>query len=258
MTSLSPQNRTGAAARMATTPMLRLAVALAVLALALLAAAPLGWRLGGWSYGVSFVLMRWAGVGALAGAAAAAVALCTWRRLGGWRRAAAIVALLGSGIIFYMPWHYTLLAGASIHDITTDTDHPPAFVAVLPLREAAHAASAVYAGPRLAALQKKAYPDIAPLFLAMPRATAFADALAVATSMPRWTIVASDSAQGRIEATARTYWMGFADDVVIRVTDHGAGSRVDMRSLSRVGRGDFGTNAARIRAYFAALRAKAG
>lgn len=157
-----------------------------------------------------------------------------------------------------MAWHHTLLAGATIYDITTDTDDPPSFVAVLPLRAAAHAASAVYAGPRLAAMQKEAYPDIAPLFLEMPRAAAFAAALAVAKSMPRWAVVASDAAQGRIEATARTRWIGFTDDVVIRVTGQGAGSRVDMRSLSRVGRGDFGANAARIRAYFAALREAAG
>ena len=41
--------------------------------------------------------------------------------------------------------------------------------------------------------------------------------------------------------------MGFRDDVVIRVSAAGAGTRVDMRSASRYGLSDFGANAARIR-----------
>ena len=69
----------------------------------------------------------------------------------------------------------------------------------------------------------------------------------------RWDIVAADPAQGRIEATATTLLFGFKDDVAIRITPDGAGSRVDVRSLSRVGRSDFGTNAKRVRAYLRAL-----
>jgi len=204
------------------------------------------------------VALRWAAYTAIAGGVAALAALGFWRRLPQGSRAGAVVALLACALIFYMPWHYTLAAGASIHDISTDTDNPPPFVAVMPAREAAHAATAEYAGPALAATQKRAYPDIAPLTLALPPAAAFAQALATAKAMPRWTIVASDEASGRIEASARTRWMGFTDDIVIRITAEGSGARVDMRSLSRVGRGDFGANAARIRAYFAALRTAAG
>jgi uncharacterized protein (DUF1499 family) len=65
-----------------------------------------------------------------------------------------------------------------------------------------------------------------------------------------WQIVATAPAQGRIEATDSTFWFGFKDDVVIRVSDAGnQGSRIDVRSKSRVGRNDFGTNAKRVRAY---------
>jgi uncharacterized protein (DUF1499 family) len=67
--------------------------------------------------------------------------------------------------------------------------------------------------------------------------------------------VAADSAAGRIEATATTRWFGFKDDVVIRIEPDPAGSRVDMRSVSRVGESDVGTNARRIRAYLARLAA---
>jgi uncharacterized protein (DUF1499 family) len=48
---------------------------------------------------------------------------------------------------------------------------------------------------------------------------------------------------------ATTFWFGFKDDVVVRISAEGAGSRVDVRSKSRVGRSDLGTNAQRIRAY---------
>jgi uncharacterized protein (DUF1499 family) len=72
-----------------------------------------------------------------------------------------------------------------------------------------------------------------------------------------WTIVAADGAAGRIEASDRSRWFGFTDDIVIRVAATDSGSRIDLRSSSRLGRSDFGVNAARIRAYLSALRASA-
>jgi uncharacterized protein (DUF1499 family) len=62
-------------------------------------------------------------------------------------------------------------------------------------------------------------------------------------------VVASDASSGRIEATARTRWFGFTDDIVVRIRPEGAGSRIDVRSASRVGRSDVGANAARIKEY---------
>jgi uncharacterized protein (DUF1499 family) len=235
-------------------------IVLAAASLAFLAVAPLGWRIGLWNYPLSIAMFRWAAYGGIAGAVASLAALAGWRRLTRGLRGAAIVALAVSAIVFYMPWHQTLAAGASIHDITTDTRNPPKFEAVLPARAAAKAAPSDYpgSGPNTAALQKQAYPDIVPLLLKDKPRQAFALALATAQAMPRWTIDASDPATGRIEASAHTFWMRFVDDVVIRITPDGDGSRIDMRSLSRVGRGDFGANAARIRAYFAALKARAG
>jgi len=53
---------------------------------------------------------------------------------------------------------------------------------------------------------------------------------------------------GIIEAVARTLIMGFRDDVVVRVSPQEGGARIDVRSASRIGLSDFGTNAARIRA----------
>ena len=73
-----------------------------------------------------------------------------------------------------------------------------------------------------------------------------------------WTILAADDAAGRIEASDRSRWFGFTDDIVIRITASGSGSRIDLRSSSRVGRSDFGVNAARVESYLSALRAATG
>jgi len=137
--------------------------------------------------------------------------------------------------------------GAPIHDISTDTDNPPQFVEVAKLRTADEN-PADYSGPETAAIQKEAYPDIEPLILLDPRAFVFATALEVAEGMG-WEIVASDINAGRIEATATTPFVGFKDDIVIRVRAESAQTVVDVRSKSRIGRGDMGVNAKRVRAY---------
>jgi uncharacterized protein (DUF1499 family) len=138
---------------------------------------------------------------------------------------------------------------APIHDVTTDPVDPPEFVAVLPIRAQAGALNPVeYGGPRVAALQLESFPDIKPLRLDMAPAAAFDRALAGVLAM-NWEVVASDPSAGRIEATDTTALFGFKDDVVVRVRPDGNGSRIDIRSLSRIGGGDLGTNAKRVRAY---------
>jgi uncharacterized protein (DUF1499 family) len=141
-----------------------------------------------------------------------------------------------------------------IHDVSTDTANPPQFVAVMPLRAAAKAANSTDYDAKTAQLQKETYPDIGPLHLDLPPSQALDRTLAAARSMG-WEIVASDPAQGRIEATATTFWFGFKDDIVVRLAAEGTGSRVDVRSLSRIGSSDVGANAQRIRAYLEKVKA---
>lgn len=142
-----------------------------------------------------------------------------------------------------------------IHDITTDTANPPAFVAIAPLRADAPN-PADYSGPETAALQQQAFPDIAPLRTATPAAEVFARAREVVADSG-WTLVEASEADGRIEATAETSWVRFKDDVVVRITADADGqTRVDVRSKSRMGRGDMGQNAKRVRGFLAALEAK--
>jgi uncharacterized protein (DUF1499 family) len=140
-----------------------------------------------------------------------------------------------------------------IHDITTDLDDPPRFVAVLPRRQGAPN-SAEHAGAPLAAQQRAGYPDLGPARFSAPPDRVFARAVDVARGLG-WEIVAAAPAEGRLEATDRTRWFGFRDDVVVRARPDGAGTRVDVRSVSRVGRSDLGTNARRIRGFVETLRA---
>ena len=104
-----------------------------------------------------------------------------------------------------------------------------------------------------AELQHAAYPDIAPVDLDLAPAAAYAKALAAANAM-EWALVATDSVAGRIEATATTRVFRFKDDVVIRIRPRAGGSRLDIRSVSRLGNGDLGKNASRIRAFLVHLR----
>jgi uncharacterized protein (DUF1499 family) len=231
-------------------------------ALVLLAVAPLGWRLGWWPYG--FGLYRLMPASGYVGAAAVILSVLTlalgWSKLRA-RGLGMLAAGFGLGAtLVYVPWQYSRVRSSlpPIHDISTDTDNPPAFSAVLPARAAEHAGGVEYSDAQLPLLQKMAYPDLVPLKAAVPVAEAFSEALHVAKSMPGWTIVAADADRARIEANQQSRWFGFTDDIVIRVVRDQAGSRIDMRSTSRQGQSDYGVNAARIRAYMAALRKRIG
>jgi uncharacterized protein (DUF1499 family) len=138
-----------------------------------------------------------------------------------------------------------------IHDISTEVENPPEFAAVLPLRK--DAKNPAQYDPKDAPLQRAAYPDILPTKLSKPPALAFKLADQVARSM-KWEIVATEPDTLRIEATATTLLFGFKDDIVIRVSADGTNSKVDVRSVSRIGVSDIGTNAARIRAFSGGLQ----
>ena len=157
----------------------------------------------------------------------------------------------------YLGYRATVLP--AINDVTTDPDNPPRFEALLRARPAGRVN---YPGAKTAALQRAAYPDVMPLQLNVPPKIAYDIALALVTKR-KWRIADTRSpATGRrdavIEAVAQTMVMGFRDDVVIRISPLGPGSRVDMRSASRFGETDFGANAARVRALMEDIDDAAG
>jgi len=209
----------------------RIAVALAILAAAALFLSGPGMRLGLWPYQVGLAFLAAAAVAGLAAAVLAIGALCipAVRRANFPWLLAALVLGAGSASV---PLEFLRQARLvpPINDISTD-----------------------FANPAFAEQQRKAYPDIQPLEVAAPPAEVFPRALAAAEAMG-WEIVRKDPAAGRIEAVATSAWFGFKDDVAVRVAPATRGSRIDVRSKSRVGRSDIGTNARRIRAYLQHLK----
>jgi hypothetical protein len=136
-----------------------------------------------------------------------------------------------------------------IHDITTDAINPPRFEALARLRTGEGANPAAYAGLYSAEQQRLFYPDIETVELDFPAQRAYEVTLALVNKR-KWRVVDERPPQprreGHIEAIAQTLIMGFREDVAIRVTPDGEGSRVDIRSSSRYFESDLGSNAARV------------
>ncbi|MBP19246.1 MAG: DUF1499 domain-containing protein [Pseudomonadales bacterium] len=142
-----------------------------------------------------------------------------------------------------------------IHDISTDTRSPPQFDAVIALREdAANSLDYQYEGSvaKLAEETLGAYPELKPLQTPLSVAEAVERSVEVLTNQGL-EIVNSNNESGIVEATATTFWFGFKDDLVVRVVSDGSGSKIDVRSVSRVGQSDIGANAERIARFLDAF-----
>lgn len=139
----------------------------------------------------------------------------------------------------------------ALHDISTDLASPPQFEAIT-LR--ADNLAGVETVENWRKLHAAAYADLRPIEIPRPVAQVTAEAVKLAQAQG-WEVIKSDPARGHIEATASVSYIRFHDDVVLRITpsEDGKGSRVDMRSVSRVGIGDLGVNAKRVRGFLAAL-----
>lgn len=242
-------------------------IAFALFAIALVGGliASFGTHWGLWNYHVGlFGIYPWsvyAAVGAVAaGLTWATFALVTRDDTGGLYGG---VALAGGLLLLWPPLYYLMVAPAlpPIHDISSDIEHPPRFVKILPLREGAENPP-TYDGNKIvtfdgkrrtvSALQKRYYGDIHPIGVLIEPKQLFWRAFETAKGMG-WNIVDFNADEGRIEATDTSFFWGFTDDIVIRVQKSGEGARLDIRSKSRDGTTDVGENAARIRAYIKRL-----
>jgi len=143
-----------------------------------------------------------------------------------------------------------------IHDISTDGLNPPTFDVVIGLRAEApndlEYGSEQDSAAALAKLQQAAYPQIVTLEsdLSVPEAVAQA---ALVLTQQDLEVVNVDVDNGRVEAVATTFWFGFKDDLVVRIQPTHTGSKIDVRSVSRVGQSDLGANAARIAKFLQAF-----
>lgn len=140
-----------------------------------------------------------------------------------------------------------------IHDITTDTQNPPQFVEVVPLRNADNAPNPPEYDTGQTAQQLEAYPELVTMSLSVPYDEAFDASVATLREMGL-ELVDMDRGAGRIEATHTSLWWGFKDDMVIRFNRNGEMLSVDVRSKSRMGGSDLGANAARIERFLGGLQ----
>ncbi len=232
-----------------------LAMGVACASALLLILAGVGSRFNWWHFRVGFTLL---GYGAYGGIGAALLGIWGAIQASRKRQVAgillAVLAVFSGMVVAAVPasWRLNARQLPVIHDITTDTVHPPQFVAILPLRKDAPN-PAVYGGPAVAEQQKQVYSDLRTEVLDLSAGRAFDLALATARAAG-WRIVAAEPVEGRIEATDTTFWFGFTDDIVIRITAAGERALLDIRSVSRVGKSDVGANARRIRSYLKRLR----
>jgi hypothetical protein len=229
-------------------------------------AAPAGVWLGLWDFRRGFAILQatfpftsWIALLCLI-LAIVLSALAQFKNTGNTRKVAsfAFAGALLVAISWYIPSTFEArLSYPRIHDVSTDVDNPPGYVAIAPLRADATntmvygAANGLEPGEN-ARLQREGFPDLVPRLLDASPQEVFDRALAALQSMGL-EIVAAVPEEGRIEATATTFWFRFKDDVVIRIQPQGYQTLIDARSLSRVGGGDAGTNGLRLREFFSLL-----
>lgn len=162
--------------------------------------------------------------------------------------AAVLILILPMAYVFSNVYKATSLP--VIHDISTDLTNPPAFVHAQSIR--GEVENTLEWDPQTAELQKQAYSDIQSIYLAVPVTKAWGLVEQAMMRLP-WELTYHSQSLGVFEATSTSFWFGFVDDIIIRVQADGDKSKIDIRSVSRVGKSDLGKNAQRIRFFRQAL-----
>ncbi len=227
-----------------------LSTLLGLSSLALFTVSVWGFRAGGWPWLKAYDLAGWGAWTAGAGVIVALAALLRWMLS---RRGGALVALLG--LILSLPiaglgtvFEIAARTTPPINDISTDIEDPPVFWFTVTPSDY----PTLNGEPQLAA-----YPDVRPLELPLSVDDAFETVRALVEARG-WEVLSADPTEDQLEAIARSHLFGFEDEVAIRVTETEVGTRLDMRSRSRLGQIDRGANARRIEAFFTDLKLKTG
>jgi fatty-acyl-CoA synthase len=249
--------------------LLELAVLVALVPAVLVAVAALGVKLGLLPQGLGYdrMTLDWAPKAAVLGVATGVLGLFV-AVFGGfsrhWKKALLAVAITVATLGIMVAANVVGGRAPPIHDVATDWTTP------LTLSEAGLAArgigappieadptlpigSLTFAGRRVAEVNAETCPAARPLVLARSPADAYAAAKA-AVQAAGLSIVTDDPAEGRLEATGRTFWYGLKDDLIVRVRPDAAGARVDLRSIGREAGGDMGRNCRRVGALLAAVK----
>ncbi len=227
----------------------------AVVAAVMLPVGALGSRMGLWGFQTGFLFLGGAALLSVLGVVVGLIGFYLSRNPAGAANRTPLAigtAVCGAIVVLLAVQFNTARSVPPIHNVSTDTQDPPSFDVVVELR-GNNSNPLAYDAEQLAPQQRAAYPWVAPLELSAAPDAVFDSALE-ALSKLGLEIVNADRDSGRIEAVATTFWFGFKDDVVVRVRPLSGGSRVDVRSVSRVGQSDLGANAARIGAILDALK----
>ena len=229
------------------------ALRLGVLSVVLLPLSVIGVRAGLWPFTLGFVLIACAAIIGLF--TVVMVLVFVFRKaLLAYRTHLTVAGLLGFSPVLLV---IVLIGGASskpmIHDVSTDWVNPPTFETLIAQRGSN--ANLLGIDDEVIALQQQHYPSIKPIISQLSVADANAKAVSSAQALG-WQLVSNTGSV--IEATYTSALFGFVDDIVIRVESAGFGSKVDVRSVSRVGKGDLGANAARIMAFVDVFNSEAG
>lgn len=248
---------------------LRAALALALLTplFFLLAAFGVKYQVFDWQFGVGVLALRvWPVFAAMAlGVGLIAFVFSLIARPGRGRRVAlAAISVPATALAIFFVVTLNAARLPPIHDISTDLEDPPGFSPTVQAERAlvrggngldlknARVPNEPYAGEaagvRVTAVQRAAYPDIQPIATGAEPGRALAASRAVAARLG-WQIDRVDEKGGIIEARNTEFWFGAVADISIRVTPAKPGSVIDIRSVSRVGVGDLGANAERVRVF---------
>ena len=240
-----------------------LALALSVGAVIAALVGAVGSGNGTWEFRTGFTILRWAFFAAIAGGLLAIFAWVRGRRSGRGRTVNAMSLFVSLLFVAYVGnLIMTARSVPAIHDITTDLEDVPEFRA-LSVREDnlenipdmdRPGLAAMKPEARWKAIHREAYADIQPIRVNWSVSETIQKAQVVAQKRG-WNIAHFDPNRGVLEATATTLFFRFKDDVVIRARKAPeGGTRVDMRSISRVGGSDVGVNAKRIREFLQDLK----
>ena len=205
----------------------------------------LGARVDLWSYGVGLLLAPLGLLAGIIGLLLGLAALLRLRKAGeppGFAPAGTGVSALGS--LYLGSLALAAFSAPPIHNVSTDIEDPPQFTAAASLR-GEDANPLFYDSETIGPLQREAYPDLGPLDMDLPLEEAYALVQGVLIDLGL-DLVREAPEQGEIEAVATTFWFGFKDDLVVRLRRTDLGTRMDIRSVSRVGVSDLGANAERI------------
>lgn len=162
--------------------------------------------------------------------------------------------LIASLVLAYPAWLAVKAATLPpIADVSTDTEDPPVFSRSRAVLDARKGRVPPDVSPADREAQREAYVQIAPLTLDLGPDEAFALVQKAAANLG-WQVIEAVPpggrvGTGRLEAIDRTLVLRLPEDVTIRIRPRAEGTRIDIRSASRIGKHDLGANAGRIRAF---------